>query len=145
MRPGLVAGGVVAGVLIVIATGLYWKGRLEGAAAERPKVAEAQAQAAVSGLEARGERESVARVGAAARTRDAAHRSVIRVAEEATKSEDADVPLDSDRLSRLRAHDEQLCQAAPALAGCAPPGDARGGAPPLRTAPAPGKRDDGGA
>lgn len=131
MTPKLTAGLVGSAALIVAAAGLYWKGRLEGAEREQPKVAAAQAQAAMAGLEARGERESAARVGAAAHARNAAQRSVLRVAEHANKSEDADVPLDPDRLSRLRAHDEQLCAAAPALAGCAAAGDARRGAPPL--------------
>lgn len=131
MTPKLTAGLVAAAILIAAAVGLYWKGRLEGAAREQPKVAAAQARAVVAGLEGRGERESSARVSAAARVRDAGYRSVVRVAQDATKSEDADAPLDVDRLSRLRAHDEQLCEAAPELAGCAAPDDAGGGAPPL--------------
>lgn len=131
MSPKLITGLVGATILMAGAAGLYWKGRFEGAARERPKVAAAQAQAAIAGLEALGERDSSVRVGAAAQVRDAARRSVLRVAEHANKSEDADDPLDPDRLSRLRAHDEQLCEAAPALAGCATADDAGRGAPPL--------------
>ena len=62
MTPRLAAGLVGVAVLVTGATGLYWKGRLEGAARERPKVEAALAKAAVAGLQTRGARESAVRV-----------------------------------------------------------------------------------
>jgi len=129
----LVLAGV--GALLAAGTGLYWKGRLEGAARERPKVEAARSQAAVASLEVRGARESVQRVDKVARQRDAAARSVARITSEALKSEDALAPLNPARSRRLRAHDRELCLAAPDLAGCAEAGDAGGGAAAVRAAP----------
>lgn len=132
-----------AAVIATAAVGLYWKGRFEGAARERPKVEAAQAQAALAGLEAQGERETAERVEAAVRQRETAVQSVIRITHEALKSEDALAPLDPARRDRLLAADEQLCEAAPALAGCAPAGDAGGGAAAVRVAPPSGRPDAG--
>jgi len=133
MTPRLMAALAGAGVLLAGATGLYWKGRLEGAARERPKVEAALAQAAVASLEVRGERESAQRVEVAVRQREAAARSVTRIAHEALTSEDAHAPLDPARADRLRAHDRELCLAAPDLTGCSETGDAGGGAQGVRT------------
>jgi len=141
VTPRLTAGLVGAGILVAGATGLYWKGRLEGAARERPKVEAALAKAAVAGIETRGARENAVRVDDAVRTRDAANRSVVRITREAQKSEDANAPLATARLARLRAHDEQLCDAAPDLAGCAAPRDAGGSSSAVRAASAAGTRD----
>lgn len=134
MTPRLMMSLGAAAAIVAGALGLYWKGRLEGAARERPKVEAAQAKAAVAELEARGERESADRAHAAGRQREAATQSVVRITHEALKSEDALAPLDPARADRLRSHDEQLCQTAPTLGGCAPSGDAGGGAAPVRTA-----------
>jgi hypothetical protein len=114
-----------AAMILALATGLYWKGRHDGAVQERPKTAAALMQAKVSGLEAQGAEASVARVGAATRRRDAANAVVARLIPQALKSEDANAPLDPGRVARLRTADEQLCLAAPGLAGCAAHRDAR--------------------
>lgn len=134
MTPRLTA--ALAGGLVLIAglAGLYWKGRLEGAARERPKAEAALATAAVAGLEVRAERESADRAASAMRAGELAIRSVAKVTHEALKARDANAPLDPDRVRRLRAHDERLCFSAE-LAGCAETGDAAAGAPALRTAP----------
>lgn len=129
MTPRFIAALAGGGLLLVAVAGLYWKGRLEGAARERPKVEAARVQAAVAGLEARGERASAGRVEIVVRRREAAARSVARITQDALKSEDAHAPLDPARRDRLWAHDEQLCEAAPDLSGCAKAGDASGGAP----------------
>jgi hypothetical protein len=142
MTPRLTAGLVGAAILATGAVGLYWKGRLEGAARERPKVDAALTKAAVAGLEADGERESAARAEAAVQTRETVVRSVVRVIQEAHRSEDAHAPIDPARLARLRAHDDELCRAA-ALAGCAPIDDAGGSAKAVRAASAPEQRDPG--
>ena len=132
---------VGAAIFVAGATGLYWKGRLEGAARERPKVQAALAKAAVAGLETRGARESAVRVDSAIRTRDAASRSVVHITRQAQTSEDANAPLTTARLARLRAHDEQLCDAAPDLAGCPTPRDAGRSSQAVRAASAAAARD----
>jgi len=116
--------GVVATVLAA-AAGLYWKGRLEGAARERPKSEAALAKAAVSGLEAEGAHASAQRVDVVVRQRDATAAIVAKLSAKALISEDANAPLDPDRAARLHDADRQLCLAAPALAGCSEGGDAR--------------------
>ena len=116
----------LAGVLTILGAGacLYWKGRHEGAARERPKIETALAQAAVASLEAKGARESAKRSDSAARQREAAAETVNTITAKALKSEDANAPLERDRALRLRAADEQLCRAAPTLGGCPAGGDA---------------------
>lgn len=118
---------ILAAVLVVTAAaaGLYWKGRHEGAARERPKAEAALARAAVSGLETEGARASAQRVDVVIRQRDVAHDIVTQLTAKALTSEDANAPLDPARAARLRAADEQLCLAAPELTGCAAGGDAR--------------------
>ncbi|WP_309091083.1 hypothetical protein [Phenylobacterium sp.] len=134
---------VAAGVLLVSALGLYWKGRMEGSARERPKVDAALARAAVAGLEARAERDSAHRVEVVVRRRDVAARTVTQLTQDAMTSEDAHAPLAADRASRLRDHDRQLCLAAPELAGCAADPDAAGSQPAVRHTPASGAADPG--
>jgi hypothetical protein len=129
------------GAVLAAALGLYWKGRLEGAARERPKVEAAVAQAAVAGLETKGAAESAQRVEVVVRQREDAARSVAQFTEAALKSEDAHAPLDPARVSRLRAGDQQLCRAAPDLAGCAEGGHAGGGEPAVRAVPPAGGPD----
>lgn len=114
-------------VLVVIATvcvlvlysGLYWKGRSDEAARQRPRTEAALAQAAVAGLETQGARATVARVDEAALRRDAATSAVARLSAQLMQTEAAREPLDADRVARLRANDLELCRAAPELAGCA--------------------------
>jgi hypothetical protein len=122
-RLTLILGAVLA--VIATVTGLYWKGRLEGAARERPKTEAALARAEVSGLETEGARASAQRVDVVVRRRDATAAVVAQLSAKALTSEDANAPLDPDRTARLHNADRQLCLAAPALAGCAESGDAR--------------------
>lgn len=143
MSPRWIATLAAAGVLLAAALGLYWKGRLEGAARERPKVEAAIAQAAVAGLETEGERDNAHRVEVVVRQREAAARTVAQLTRDAITSEDAHAPLPADRAARLRAHDRELCLAAPDLAGCAPDPDPGGGSPAVRDAPAAGAADPG--
>ena len=72
----LTAALVAAGLLILLVTGAYWKGRIEGAAGERSKAAAARAAAAVAEVETRGERESAQRAEIVVRQRTAADRAV---------------------------------------------------------------------
>jgi hypothetical protein len=110
----------VATVLAILA-GLYWKGRHDGEAHERPVAEAAQAQAAVAGLEARGAQQSARQAAAAVARRDAAAAAVMKLSNEALRSEAAHAPLDPARAARLLANDRELCRAAPELAGCPAP------------------------
>jgi hypothetical protein len=118
---------ILAAILAVLvaAAGLYWKGRHEGAARERPKTEAALAHAAVADLETQGARASAQRVDVVIRQRDAAAGAVAQLTTKALTSEDANVPLDPARAARLRDADHQLCLTAPELAGCSTDRDAR--------------------
>jgi hypothetical protein len=108
-----------------MAVGLYWKGRHDDAARERPKTEAALAKAAVAGLETQGAQASAQRVEVVVRQRDAANGVVAQLMPQALTSEDANAPLNPDRAARLRDADRQLCLAGPDLAGCAASGNAR--------------------
>jgi hypothetical protein len=113
----LALGGIVAALVLTGAMGLYWKGRMAGAAAERPKTAVALDRAATATLETEGARASAARVEVVVRQREAAAQSVARITPQILQSEAAHAPLDHDRLARLRDHDLELCKLAD-LVGC---------------------------
>jgi hypothetical protein len=126
VNPRLILMGGAAAIVLAATLGLYWKGRHDDAAAERPKIEAARAQAAVAGAEAKGAKDSAQRVELAVRQRDAATAVVANLTPKALTAEDAHAPLDPDRIVRLRGADEQLCLAAPQLSGCATEaGDAR--------------------
>jgi hypothetical protein len=108
-----------AATLLAAVAGLYWKGRHDGVAHERPKTEAALAQAAVSGLETTGAKQSALQVTAAVARRDAATSATAKLTTQALTSEDARAPLDAARADRLRANDRELCLTAPELAGCA--------------------------
>jgi hypothetical protein len=106
------------GVVLAAAAGLYWKGRHDDAAREKPRIEAAQATAAVAKLETQGAQASAQRVDVVVRQRDAASAVVAQLTPQALQSEDAHAPLDLSRAARLRDADQQLCLTAPALAGC---------------------------
>lgn len=143
MSPRSIAFFAAAGALLAAALGLYWKGRIDGATRERPKIEVAAAQAAISRLETLGERGSAQRVEVVVRQRDAAARTVTQLIRRAMISEDAHAPLAPDRAARLRAHDRELCLAAPQLAGCTADPDSAGSEPAVRYAPSAGTADAG--
>ncbi|HEX2800937.1 MAG TPA: hypothetical protein VHN73_02605 [Phenylobacterium sp.] len=118
MNPRLTLMAVAVAIIALAALGLYWKGRHEGAAAERPKTRAAVAQAAAAVLNTEGARQTVRRVDAAVRQREAAESTILQIIAKAPNSEDARAPLDPDRAARLRDADRSLCLAAPDLAGC---------------------------
>jgi hypothetical protein len=125
MSPRLILLGGAAALVLAAAAGLYWKGRHDDASVQRPKIAAAQAQAAVAGAEAKGEKASAQRVELVVRQREAASATVADLTPKALNAEDAHAPLDPARAARLRSADDQLCLAAPQLAGCSAPGNAR--------------------
>lgn len=88
--------------------------------AKRTVSAEATASAAVSdaaarGIEAAGERDTAARVDVVVRQIQAADRVAFSLTSDARIAIDAKDPLDPDRARRLRAVDQQLCDARPSI------------------------------
>ncbi len=73
------------------------------------------------------ERDLARRAADAAARSAAAADGVHRLEISARGAPDAFQPLSPDRLARLRAHDRELCELAPALEGCAAVIDASGG------------------
>ena len=116
--PRLSAFAVIVATTLAIMAGLYWKGRLEGSAVARPKIAAAEARAKAASLEVSGERASAARVDVVVRQQSAGWDVARDLAIKAAKSEDANVSLAPDRVLRLRDADGQLCRLAPELVGC---------------------------
>ena len=125
MSPRLILILAAAGAALMLSGGLYWKGRRDDAAWQRPKIETAMAAAAVAHLETQGAQDSTRRVDAAVRRRDAAKAIVADLTPKALKSEDAYAPLDPERAARLRDADDGLCLAAPELAGCSADRNAR--------------------
>jgi hypothetical protein len=125
MSPRLTLIAVAIGIILAGALGLYWKGRHEGAALERPKIAAAEARAAVADLNSEGARQTAQRVDVVVRQREAAATTVSQLTAKALISEDAHAPLAADRAARLHDADHGLCFTAPDLLGCAPARDAR--------------------
>jgi hypothetical protein len=111
--------GAVA-VLLAAALLLYWTGRRDGAARERPKTEAALAVAERARLETEGARASAQRVDVVVRQKELATRIAADFTPKALTSEEAHAPLDPDRARRLRAADSELCFASPELGGCAP-------------------------
>jgi len=124
VSPRLILLGGAAAIVLAAAAVLYWKGRHDDAAVQRPKIEAAQAQAAAAGAEAKGEKESAQRVELVVRQREAAAATIADLTPKALNAEDAHAPLDPARAARLRDTDDQLCLAAPQLAGCSAPADA---------------------
>lgn len=112
-------------IVLLLVLGVYWKGRHDDAAQERPKTEAALARAAVAGLETQGAQASAQHVELVVRQRDAANGVVAQLMPQALKSEDANAPVDPSRLARLRAADGELCDADPSLGGCPARGNAR--------------------
>lgn len=127
-----------AGAVLAAVLGLYWKGRLDAAVRSAARVEAARAEAATARLEAQGERDLARRIEIVVRQKEAAAAALIDLAATATKAEDADEPLDPDRISRLRDFDRRLCEQAPELAGCAAIGDAHGSDEAVRAVPSAG-------
>lgn len=110
----------IAGLLIFAAGGLGFRFDPFDSLAQRADQAEATAAAAVSdgaarGIEAAGERNTAARVDIVVRQIQAADRVAFSLTSDARIAIDAKDPLDPDRARRLRAVDQQLCDARPAI------------------------------
>lgn len=112
LRLALLAAGVV-GVMLILAV-VFLAGRRDAAPA-----IEAATDQAVS-AELAGEGAAIAAgLAEALHQQSLAQRQALSALERAAiQAEDADAPLDPARADRLRAHDDQLCGAAPHLDGC---------------------------
>lgn len=131
MTPRLWISVAAAGAVLAAVLGLYWKGRLDATARSAARLEAAHLEAAVGRLESQGQRELAGRVEIVVRQREAVSAAFTDLAATATKAPDAHESLDPDRITRLRDFDRRLCEQAPDVAGCAAPGDAGTGEPPL--------------
>ncbi len=110
---------VAAGALAASALSLYVAGRRDGAQAHQMEIEDlTQALDAAQALAA-GERAAGERLSAALARRHQAEVAVAAFIPKALNSEDGHDALAPDRAARLRHADDQLCQAAPELDGCA--------------------------
>lgn len=91
---------------------------LAGRDASRPAIEAAQDSAASAQLEGEGAALAADLADALNRQSLAQQRALSALERAAIQAEDAHAPLDPDRAARLRAHDDQLCNAAPHLDGC---------------------------
>lgn len=109
---------VIAATLAMLAI-VYFAGRKDAA----PAIETARDQAASAELAVEGAAISGELADALLQQSRAQNQALIALQRAAAQSEDAHAPLDPARADRLRAHDRQLCDAAPHLDGCAPTPD----------------------
>lgn len=115
-----------AALLIVSGAGLlYWNGRHDGAAAEKPKTELAADNGAARGLEVQGAQETTHRVETTlrkeARVQERTHALISDIKASPT------APLDPGVAVRLHAHDRVLCDEDPGVCPAPAGGDAAGG------------------
>jgi len=112
--------GLVAALVLALSAARLWEaGRRAGAAPLLAEASALRAQAARSALEAEGARGQLARAEAASRAARRLETETRARIDALNQLEDADAPLDPDRLAELRRADRGLCDAAPGLA-CRP-------------------------
>ncbi|WP_439472182.1 hypothetical protein [Brevundimonas sp.] len=118
---------IIALLLAGRGLGLRWDPL--GLDARRLERVEQQAEVATADARARTLEVEGARVQA--RRLEDAHQQAVELAQvtaaaeaEARKADDAHLPLDPDRIGRLRDHDRELCRIAPDVCGAAPVGAA---------------------
>ena len=103
--------GLVAALVLAVAAARLWEaGRRAGAAPLLAEAAALRAQAARSALEAEGARGQLARAEAAARASARLETETRARIDALNRLEDADAPLDPDRLFELRRADRGLCE-----------------------------------
>ena len=123
----LAVGGVLVVALLAGGLGFRWdpleldRRRLDAA---RVQAAAGDAAAAARRLEQQGQAVQQGRLDIFNNTTTQAARATATAVTQARSAEDADTPLDPDRLRRLREHDRELCRLAPGINGCAAPGPA---------------------
>lgn len=109
---------VVAATLAMLAI-VYVAGRKDAA----PAIEAASDQAVSAELAGEGAALAGELTDALLQHSQAQNQALMALQRAAAQSEDAHAPLDPARADRLRAHDRQLCDAAPHLDGCAPAPD----------------------
>ncbi|MCA3742231.1 hypothetical protein [Phenylobacterium sp.] len=120
--------GLVAALVLALAAARLWEaGRRAGAAPLLAEAAALRAAATRSALEAEGARGQLARAEAASRAALRLETETRARIDALNRLEDADAPLDPDRLLELRRADRGLCDAAPGLACGLAAADAAGG------------------
>jgi hypothetical protein len=119
MRIRVIVTAVAAGALAASALSLYVAGRRDGAQAHQMEIDDLTQALDAAQSAAAGERAASARLTAALAKRHQAQVAVAAFIPKALNSEDGHESLAPDRLARLRHADDQLCQAAPELDGCA--------------------------
>jgi hypothetical protein len=103
--------GLVAALVLALSAARLWEaGRRAGAAPLLAEAAALRAQAARSALEAEGARGQLARAEAAARASARLETETRARIDALNRLEDADAPLDPDRLVELRRADRGLCE-----------------------------------
>ena len=123
----LAVGGVLVVALLAGGLGFRWdplgldRRRLDAAQAQ---AAEGRAAETARRLEQQGEASQRRRLDIFNDITAEAARATATAVTQARSAEDADTPLDPDRLRRLREHDRELCRLAPDINGCAAPGPA---------------------
>ena len=123
----LAVGGVLLAAAMAGGMGFRWdplgldRKRLEAAQAE---AAAGRAEQVARRLEQQGQAVQQGRLETFNNTTTQAARATATAVTQARSAEDADTPLDPDRLRRLREHDRELCRLAPGINGCAAPGPA---------------------
>ena len=88
---------------------------------------DARAQAAARRLESEGADEQLRRLDDFQQQQTAAARATATAVAQARNADDAEIPLESRRADRLRAHDRELCGLATDLDGCAGAAQPAGG------------------
>ena len=120
--------GVVLGLAAILLGGLGFRWDPLGlqqrrlAAAEARAAAgegQAQAQATARRLESEGADGQLRRLDDFHQQQTSAARTTATAVAQARSADDADTPLESRRVDRLRGHDRELCRLAPDLHGCA--------------------------
>lgn len=83
------------------------------------RAALAEVEAEARRLETEGAEAQVRRIEHLNHTKTAVVAVTASAVEQARSADDANTPLESERVGRLRAHDRELCRLAPDLDGCA--------------------------
>lgn len=127
--PRIIAWGlfIVGAIALLVILANAWNGlwsRLPWSAesrADRAEAAQARAEsdASARGLEVTGEREQAQRIETFHREEVVIRDLTNQTITESRSAPDANEPLDSDRLARLRAGDERLCSVRPAACASA--------------------------
>ncbi|MBA4333249.1 MAG: hypothetical protein U1C74_15690 [Phenylobacterium sp.] len=132
----LAVAGVVAGLAAALLGGLGFRWDPLGLQQRRLAAAEARAasgerdaraQTAARRLESEGADEQLRRLDDFQQQQTAAARATATAVAQARNADDAEIPLESRRADRLRAHDRELCALATDLDGCAGAAQPAGG------------------